>query len=366
MPPVELLGEAERMMRICNACRYCEGFCAVFPALERRRVFEDCDLIYLANLCHDCRDCYYACQYAPPHEFDLNIPKIFQELRVATYKDFVWPGFFAGLFQRNGLAVTLITVVVTLIVIMTVSFQGVSAVFSSHLGEGAFYAVIPWRLIVLPTSLIVLWGLVVILLGVIRFWRTTGGINGRRINARVFMGATWDMLMLRYLKGGGYGCNFPDERFSHARRRLHHLVFYGFLFCISATAAAMVYEHFFHRVAPYPFWSLPVMLGTFGGAALLVGSGGLFWYKRQSDPAPANPHLHGLDFGFLALLFLTSFTGMILLILRGTFAMGFLLAVHFGLVLSLFITLPYGKFVHATYRYTALVQNAMEQSGEEK
>jgi citrate/tricarballylate utilization protein len=46
--------------------------------------------------------------------------------------------------------------------------------------------------------------------------------------------------------------------------------------------------------------------------------------------------------------------------------MGFLLAVHFGLVLSLFITLPYGKFVHATYRYTALVQNAMEQSGEEK
>ncbi len=127
MPPVELLGEAERMMRICNACRYCEGFCAVFPALERRRVFEDCDLIYLANLCHDCRDCYYACQYAPPHEFDLNIPKIFQELRVATYKDFVWPGFFAGLFQRNGLAVTLITVVVTLMVIMTVSFQGVSA-----------------------------------------------------------------------------------------------------------------------------------------------------------------------------------------------------------------------------------------------
>ncbi len=366
MPPIELLQEAERMMRICNACRYCEGFCAVFPALERRMVFDEGDLIYLANLCHNCRDCFYACQYAPPHEFGLNIPKIFQEVRVETYKDFVWPAFFEGLFQRNGLVVALITAVVTLTVIMMVSFQGVSTVFSSHPGEGAFYAVIPWRLIVLPASLIVLWDLVVILLGIIRFWRATGGINGRRIKTRVFIRATWDMLTLRYLKGGGDGCNFLDERFSHARRRLHHLMFYGFLFCLSATAAAMVYEHLFHRVAPYPFWSLPVMLGTSGGAALLVGSGGLFWYKRQSDAAPANPSLQGLDSAFLALLFLTGFTGMILLILRGTFAMGFLFAMHFGLALSLFITLPYGKFVHAAYRYTALVQNAMEQSDEEK
>ena len=25
--------EAARMLQICNACRYCEGFCAVFPAM---------------------------------------------------------------------------------------------------------------------------------------------------------------------------------------------------------------------------------------------------------------------------------------------------------------------------------------------
>ena len=33
---VDLLAEAERQLDICNACRYCEGYCAVFPALERR------------------------------------------------------------------------------------------------------------------------------------------------------------------------------------------------------------------------------------------------------------------------------------------------------------------------------------------
>ena len=82
MPSDELLKEAERQMVICNACRYCEGYCAVFPAMELRRSFSGRDLTYLANLCFDCRDCYYACQYAPPHEFAINIPKILAGLRM--------------------------------------------------------------------------------------------------------------------------------------------------------------------------------------------------------------------------------------------------------------------------------------------
>ena len=31
--------EAARQMSVCNACRYCEGLCAVFPAMELRRDF---------------------------------------------------------------------------------------------------------------------------------------------------------------------------------------------------------------------------------------------------------------------------------------------------------------------------------------
>ena len=46
------LAEADRLMTVCNACRYCEGLCAVFPAMEMRRVFPDGDLNYLANLCN--------------------------------------------------------------------------------------------------------------------------------------------------------------------------------------------------------------------------------------------------------------------------------------------------------------------------
>ncbi len=31
--------EADRLMTVCNSCRYCEGLCAVFPAMEMRRAF---------------------------------------------------------------------------------------------------------------------------------------------------------------------------------------------------------------------------------------------------------------------------------------------------------------------------------------
>jgi citrate/tricarballylate utilization protein len=61
------------------------------------------------------------------------------------------------------------------------------------------------------------------------------------------------------------------------------------------------------------------------------------------------------------MLFMTSLTGIALLLLRETAAMGPLLALHLGVVFSLFLTMPYGKFVHGIYRYVALVLYARER-----
>src|ERR687886_189832 len=97
VPAKAPINEARRQMAICNACRYCEGYCAVFPAMELRRTFSDGDLIYLANLCFDCRACLYACQYAPPHPFQVNVPRVFAELRGETYRRYSWPWMFRGL-----------------------------------------------------------------------------------------------------------------------------------------------------------------------------------------------------------------------------------------------------------------------------
>ena len=46
--------EVARQLQICNACRYCEGFCAVFPAMTRRLEFGKADIHFIANLCHNC------------------------------------------------------------------------------------------------------------------------------------------------------------------------------------------------------------------------------------------------------------------------------------------------------------------------
>ena len=103
------------------------------------------------------------------------------------------------------------------------------------------------------------------------------------------------------------------------------------------------------------------MLGTIGGIGLLIGPVGLLWIKYTADQRLQDTKQRGMDVGFLALLFLTSLTGFALLLWRETPVMGIMLAVHLGIVLALFLTLPYGKFVHAIYRFAALVRFWLEQ-----
>ena len=73
-------------MTVCNACRYCEAYCPVFQAMENRTTFAKGDLLYLSNLCHNCGECLYACQYAPPHEFGINVPRVMAEIRVGVVR----------------------------------------------------------------------------------------------------------------------------------------------------------------------------------------------------------------------------------------------------------------------------------------
>ena len=365
MPSSELLTEAGRVMTICNACRYCEGYCAVYPAMERRRIFTDKDLKYLSNLCHNCRACYYACQYAPPHEFDVNVPRVFAELRLACYREFARPSMLTGMFRKNGLFVGIVTAASLLVVFLLLAgFQDSSILFASHTGDNAFYRVIPYMLIVVPFSVLAIGIAALLLWSNLSFWKKTGGRFVQLLDPRANLQAIGDTLRLKYLDGGGHGCNYPDERFSKLRRNFHHLVFYGFMFCLASTTVAAIYHHFLHLPGPYPYISWPVVLGTIGGLALLVGTVGLLVLKIKMDPIPSAPRSRGLDVGFLLLLFFTSLTGLLLLALRETPAMGMLLAVHLAFVLSLFISMPAGKFVHAIYRFVSLVRNAREHSEE--
>jgi citrate/tricarballylate utilization protein len=357
------LAEARRTMEICNACRYCEGFCPVFPAMERRRAFGDGDLRHLANLCHNCKGCWYACQYAPPHEFGLNLPATFAELRVETYQSHAWPRFLARAFERNGLWVSLVTALsLGLVMILSMVLSAPGVFTGVHRGAGAFYAVIPFEVMVGLGSLTFFFAVMAMVIGAVRYWRASGGGPARvgQVAAALKAAAT-----TRHLRGAGDGCNDLDERFAMGRRHFHLATLWGFLLCFAATSVATLMDHVLGWVAPYSWYSLPVVLGTLGGLGLTVGTAGLFWLKIQTDRAPEATRLYGMDYGLLALLFFTATTGLALLFFRHTSAMGGLLAVHLGFVLALFLTLPYGKFVHGIYRTLALVRDAAEGEGEQ-
>jgi citrate/tricarballylate utilization protein len=363
MPAPEVLDEARRVMTICNACRYCEGHCAVFPAMAMRLEFAAGDLNYLANLCHDCGACFHHCQYAPPHEFAVDVPRVFAEVRRQTWRDYAWPRFLAGAFERAGLAAGLVTAAsLALVVLLTCLLVDPDTLLARHAGAGAFYAVIPHQVMVVGFGAVSIFMLLALAMGLRGFWRDVEQGKAPLADRAAVGDALRDALTLRNLDGGsGDGCTYPSERPSHARRRFHHLTFYGFLLCFASTSTATVYHYLLGWQAPYPFLSLPVALGTLGGIGLLVGPAGLLWLKRRADPEPFAYPQRGMDTAFLVLLLLSSLTGLLLLLLRTTPAMGVLLAVHLGVILALFLTLPYGKFVHAIYRLAALVRYATER-----
>ena len=211
-----------------------------------------------------------------------------------------------------------------------------------------------------------LWAVVAFVNGARAFWNDIGEQASTLARPRPLLQAVRDAASLRYLDGGGVGCYNEDERPNDNRRLYHHLTFYGFLLCFASTSVATLYHYLLHREAPYPFWDLPVVLGTLGGLGIMIGPIGLYAAKRKRDAALMDPASRGMDVAFLAMLVLTGVTGLAVLLLRETSAMGVLLALHLGAVFALFITLPYGKFVHGLYRFMALVRYARERHSAER
>jgi citrate/tricarballylate utilization protein len=233
--------------------------------------------------------------------------------------------------------------------------------FGAHsVVPNAFYDVIPLWAMNAVGIVTFCFSLLALAMGARNFWRDAGPRSGSGFKA--WMIALWDVLTLTNLGGGGHGCNDNSEAFSMRRRWLHHAMFYGFFLCFASTTSAFVYHTFLDWQAPYPVISVPVLLGTVGGVLLIIGCAGLFAIKLIDDPVPASRTLLGADVALLMLLAFAAATGLLLLAVRATGAMGIVMAIHLGFILALFVTLPYSKMVHGAYRSAALVRRAAERN----
>ena len=368
VPAAPLTGaesEVARQMQICNACRYCEGFCAVFPAMTRRLEFGKADIHFLANLCHNCGACLHACQYAPPHEFAVNVPQAMAQVRGQTYADYAWPPALGALYQRQGFTLSLaLAAGLALFLVLGAMLQGggLDALWGANLGAN-FYHLFPHNLLVGLFAPVFLFVVFALAMGVRRFWRdVTPATSGAPLSAPATLEATDAVLRLKYLDGGhGDGCHNEDDAYTLKRRRAHHLTFYGFMLCFAATSLATVYHYVFGWAAPYDLPSVPKLLGAVGGVMLMLGTAGLWHLNRTRHALHGDAQQKPMDLGFIALLFLVSSSGLALWLARSTPALALLLCLHLGAVMALFATLPYGKFAHGVFRTASLLRHAIEK-----
>jgi citrate/tricarballylate utilization protein len=349
----DLIQEARRQTEICNACRYCEGFCSVFPALTRQKAFADGDISHLANLCHNCRGCYYSCQYTEPHEFALNFPAALAEVRQESWERLAWPQPLARRFHESGAALGMgaaLGFAVLFALIQMLPPEG---------GEG-FYAFIGHNALVALFAPAFLLPLAAVAVSLRRYWLETGGT---RLHWRNVVGGLMAAANMKNLNGGqGQGCNFEQEdRYSDSRRWLHQAVMYGFLLCFASTSSGTILHYAFDMQAPYGFLSLPKLLGVPGGILLTIGTIGLAWLKTKADPKLGAQRVWGGEMGFIALLGATGATGLALYAATGTEAVALLLALHLGCVLAFFLLLPYSKMIHGFYRLSALIIEDQKQ-----
>jgi citrate/tricarballylate utilization protein len=359
MPFSDLFEEAERQLNICNSCRYCAGYCPVWPALELRTELDRKDITHLANLCHDCQDCFTACMYTPPHEFAVNPPEIFAEVREDTYRRYVWPAAaLPGLRGRTGLLVGF--VVVSLLLVALSVLTGKGEVFSGP-ETGSAYELVSHALMVGIVLVPTVFTVVVMARAVLLYWNDIHGPVRHLFRLTPWRTSLAQAATMRHQTGGEEGCSYPDGEPSSARRRFHHLVMYGFLLTFVSTTSAAILETFFGQEPPFPYLSVPVVTGTVGGVMASVGCAGLIVLKRRSDRLQTTETMRRADYALLWSLLVLMVTGLVVLAGRTTVIFGPALVVHLAAVIVAFAVTPYTKFVHWVYRLLSIYKDNLER-----
>jgi citrate/tricarballylate utilization protein len=285
-------------------------------------------------------------------------------IRSQSFETYARPASVWRLLGRPAVLTAMLVLAVGTIAVLVGAVHGLSKLTHSHRGPGAFYELIAYVWLVVPGAVAGAFVVAAIAAGGWASVRDSDVPFRAFFDLKANLKAVTDVLGLANLRGGGGGCHDDEMSPSATRRRLHNLVFYGFLLMVASTTSAAIQQEFLDRDPPYSLLSVPVILGTLGGIATVVGCAGFAVVGQRAADAWKAAESRKRDRTFGVLLMLTAGSGLLLLALRSTPLLGLMLVVHLGIVGVFFIALPYSKFVHAAYRYLALVRFHVESRGK--
>jgi citrate/tricarballylate utilization protein len=339
---------------MCNACGYCHGYCQVFNLSRLYSSFADNDLSYLANICHDCRACLDACQYAKPHEFHIDVPDSLRDLRHHTYKLYGRPRFVADFLGRSKYGGFVLVVVAMLLSVSVLGLSTLPEISSIRTAAPTFYDAVSWQVMMLVGAVPAAWSLTAIARSTVSFWRDIWGQSIERPQILDLLQTLCGIFTWHHFGALSHGCQGNGLYLTFRRKYLHLGLLYGCISCFAATVVGTIYHHILGQPAPYAYTSLPVILGTVGGGAIMVGAIGLFIVGPRSSLD------RKADVSLLPSLSLVAFTGLSLLLFRESRAMTFLLTLHLGAVVGFFLSIPYGHFLHGPFRAIAMLRAASQ------
>jgi citrate/tricarballylate utilization protein len=300
--------------------------------------------------------------YTAPHEFALNVPQTLSAVRVEDYKRYVWPARVPRIL--SGWMGVLAGAIGSAAVVLGIALAnaGWSGLVGTQDHAESPYVLIPYPALLALLLAAAVFSGTVLALAARRYWVEVGG-PGQPVSPAAIGRAIWYAATLRYLRGGGVDCYYPeDDKPSGTRRSLHALTAYGFGLCIVSTIAAGVLQDIIGQQPPYPWLSVPVISGTVGGIGLLAGCSGLLALKARSSAVTSFAQMTVKDYGLLVALAFLALSGLATLLTRGTAAFGIVFLLHLSSVVLAFASAPYSKFVHVIFRFLAIVRDNVESA----
>src|ERR1700693_4023637 len=93
--PAPLTVWLARVFDLCHGCRLCFNLCPSFPTLFSFIDAKDGDVAALTDgerdqvvdECYQCKLCYVKCPYVPPHEWELDFPRLMSRVHAVRQKE---------------------------------------------------------------------------------------------------------------------------------------------------------------------------------------------------------------------------------------------------------------------------------------